>query len=907
MLANVPSTLLRAYMRKNEEELNDYRYGTGTGTRTSSLSVGLQQLGAFVACFLAWPLTDKLGRKKALMLSAFVFTIGAIIQTINTHSLTAFYIARVIAGLGLGSATVVVPMFNSEMMPKELRGQVGSFFQWFYTFGIFVSYFVDYGVARGISSHRSAQWQIPIGLQIAPAAFLGFGMLTLPESTRWLTKKGRHDEAWESLRWIRADSSQTTIEEMEEIRIGAENFKRVLAAFAVFTAQQATGATAFAYFGPQYFKLIVGSGDRSLLVTAIFGAVKVVACGIFVLWFSERLSRRQVLIGGAVVMSACQITTAAVVKSFPAPAEQQETVSPPAIATIALIYLFVVAYNFSWGPMPWPYVSEIFSARIREPGIAIGVASQWLWNFVFSLTTPYMIASLGWGTFLVWGHVLDRREQLPQLAETNRSTSGIWAPTIRYESDTKTFWLVTTLVNDDRPDNDASRWDNIIFKSKNPFNPRSWSKAAHFDFEGYDTSPFWDVDGKTYIVGAHAWRVSPGIMLAEADLETGKVGEWKTIWEGTGGSAPEGPHIYHKDGWYYLLVAEGGTGLNHMVTMARSRSLYGPWDSNPANPVLTNANTTEYFQTVGHADLFQDPSNNWWGVALSTRAGPEYLNFPMVRETIMVPVKWERDKFPVWSPVRGVMSGWAMPRTNREISGAGPFITEGDTIDFEPGTTLPAHFTHWRYPIPESYVVSPPEKPNTLRLSPSRLNLTALNGNYAGPDGQTFVGRRQQDTLFTFSVDMEFPPISDSNPDSSSSSDPTELEPEAEAGVSVFLTQNHHLDLGVVMLADTASSADTSNVANASEAVLAPHFRFRGISYVPVPSDVVIPVPPAWRDGPLRLEIRASNVSHYVFSAGPAGAMSRMKTVLEVSNEPVSWGFTGEISWMASGLLVYLN
>jgi len=113
---------------------NDYRYGSGAGTRTNSLSVGLQQLGAFVACFLAWPLADKLGRKKSLMLSSFVFAIGAIIQTINTHSLTAFYIARVIAGLGLGAATVVVPMFNSEMMPKEMRGQVGSFFQWFFTF-----------------------------------------------------------------------------------------------------------------------------------------------------------------------------------------------------------------------------------------------------------------------------------------------------------------------------------------------------------------------------------------------------------------------------------------------------------------------------------------------------------------------------------------------------------------------------------------------------------------------------------------------------------------------------------------------------------------------------------------------------------------------------------------------------
>lgn len=152
---------------------------------------------------------------------------------------------------------------------------------------------------------------------------------------------------------------------------------------------------------------------------------------------------------------------------------------------------------------------------------------------------------------------------------------------------------------------------------------------------------------------------------------------------------------------------------------------------------------------------------------------------------------------------------------------------------------------------------------------------------------------------------MEFPPISDSNPNSNSN--PAAPDLEAEAGVSVFLTQNHHLDLGVVMLADTTSSADISNVGNTSEAVLAPHFRFRGISYVPVPGDVVVPVPPAWRGGPLRLEIRASNVSHYVFSAGPAGAMSRMKTVLEVSNEPVSWGFTGEISRMASGLLFQLH
>ncbi|TEB20736.1 hypothetical protein FA13DRAFT_1717482, partial [Coprinellus micaceus] len=189
---------------------------------------------------------------------------------------------------------------------------------------------------------------------------------------------------------------------------------------------------------------------------------------------------------------------------------------------------------------------------------------------------------------------------------------GIWAPTLRYHK--KNFYLVTTLVDDDRPQSDASRWDNIIIKGSDPYNSASWGIAKHFEFQGYDTEPFWDNNGKAYITGAHAWQVNPGIWQAEANLDTGKVGEFKLIWEGTGGMAPEGPHIYKKDGYYYLLAAEGGTGLEHMVTIARSRNIDGPFESNPANPVLTNTNTTSYFQTIGHADLFQDGSGNWYAV-----------------------------------------------------------------------------------------------------------------------------------------------------------------------------------------------------------------------------------------------------------------------------------------------------
>ncbi|WQF86259.1 Putative glycoside hydrolase, family 43, concanavalin A-like lectin/glucanase domain superfamily [Colletotrichum destructivum] len=480
------------------------------------------------------------------------------------------------------------------------------------------------------------------------------------------------------------------------------------------------------------------------------------------------------------------------------------------------------------------------------------------------------------------GHVLNRKEQLPRLAETNRSTSGIWAPTLRYHD--KAFWVVTTLVDDEKDAADVSRWDNIIFKAKDPYDLKSWSDAVHFEFEGYDTEPFWDDDGKTYLNGAHAWKVGPWIQQTEANLDTGEVGEWKTIWNGTGGMAPEGPHIYRKDGWYYLLAAEGGTGLGHMVTMARSNNIDGPYESNPANPILTNANTTDYFQTVGHADLFQDHSGNWWSVALATRSGPQWLHFPMVRETVLTAATWNQGEWPYLTPVAGKMSGWKMPAENLEVKGPGPWVSlgdvEGDVINFAPNSTVPAHFTHWRYPIESSYAVSPPEHPNSLRLTPSKLNLTALNGNYAGAEGQTFVGRRQQDTLFSYSVDVDFKPT----------------EVEEETGVSVFLTQNHHFDLGVVLLPASASTQafpgqNLTIVKDPDELKL--HLRFRGESYAPIPANIVAPVPEGWVGTPLQLEIKAFNMTHYAFSCGPAGAASRMETLLHASNAALSWGFTG--------------
>jgi beta-xylosidase len=434
-------------------------------------------------------------------------------------------------------------------------------------------------------------------------------------------------------------------------------------------------------------------------------------------------------------------------------------------------------------------------------------------------------------------HVFSRPSQVPQIGNTTAQDGGLWATTIRYHNGK--FYAIVSYTP-------LSPWSvtGFIFTTTDPYDDNAWSDPLVFPLGDIDPNLFWDDDGTTYIQFS-------GIHQQTIDLTTGALGNASIIWTGFTEYIPEGPRMYKKDGFYYLVIAEGGTELGHHVAIARSKNIWGPYEGYSGNPILTATNTTNYFQTVGHADLFQDASGNWWCSALATRSGPAWENYPMGRETVLVPAKWKEGEWPVLQPVSGRMSGWPLPPQTRAIRGSGPFVEDPDIVDFPPGSAIPPHFLYWRFPPKNSFAVSPQGHPNTLRLRPTQSNLTS-SAPLSTISELSLIMRVQTDTLFSFSVDVvSFEP---------------RLE-EEEVGVTAFLTQTQHLDLGIVLLPTSESSSKGS-------AKLAPHLRFR-VTNVPgltgdfngtVPT-VIKALPENWLNAPIRLYVTAINETHYALSA----------------------------------------
>ncbi|UPK95638.1 hypothetical protein LCI18_006573 [Fusarium solani-melongenae] len=213
------------------------------------------------------------------------------------------------------------------------------------------------------------------------------------------------------------------------------------------------------------------------------------------------------------------------------------------------------------------------------------------------------------------------------------ASGGLFAPTIRYHDGV--FYIVCTNAVHGAPST------NFIVSTQDVWG-NQWSDPVYFDFDGIDPSIFFD-HGKAYLQGSASPGPFNNINLFEIDLQTGKkLSEERTIWTGTGGIFPEGPHIYKRNGWYYLMISEGGTWEGHMITMARSRDIWGPYEACPNNPILTARGTKDYVQHVGHCEAFQDDAGQWWGVCLGVRKDEEG-RYIMGRETFITRGKWDED------------------------------------------------------------------------------------------------------------------------------------------------------------------------------------------------------------------------------------------------------------------------
>lgn len=236
------------------------------------------------------------------------------------------------------------------------------------------------------------------------------------------------------------------------------------------------------------------------------------------------------------------------------------------------------------------------------------------------------------------GHVLDRPSQL-DLSSTDSWTSlGVFAPTLRHHDGR--FWMITTNVTD-------AGAQNFFVTAEDPAGP--WSDPIPVDVAGIDPDLAWDGDGTCWV---HHSRGPEGIARVPIDDRTGEVlGPVEPTWSGTGGKYPEAPHLYERDGSWYLLIAEGGTGSGHAVSVARGPSPTGPWEGCPANPILTHRGTDHPIRNTGHADLVEGPDGTWWMVLLGVRPTGVGEGFHgLGRETFLTPVEWV-DGWPVPAPL----------------------------------------------------------------------------------------------------------------------------------------------------------------------------------------------------------------------------------------------------------------
>lgn len=387
------------------------------------------QAGCFIGCFLASWMADKYGRKLALQFNGIVTMIGCIIQAAAMGHISVMYIGRLVAGLGVGGASMVVPLYIAENSPRAIRGGLTGLYQLFIATGTCLAFWVNYGSLIHLSGSQTV-YIVPLAMQALPAVLLVGCMALNKESPRFLAKQDRWEEANAVLARIRnlpvthvyvQTEIKDIADQLEHERMlvaGASvkdllremftipgNRKRVLISIGLMICQQMTGTNAINYYAPQIFTSLGLEGVKvKLFATGIYGIVKMVGCLCFLIFAADSLGRRRSLLWTSIAQGAAMYYIGLYMRIDP-PVKGQP-VPPAGYFALVCVFLFACFFQFGWGPVCWIYVSEIPAARLRSLNVAIAAATQWLFNFVVARATPNMMATVGkqgYGTFLIYG------------------------------------------------------------------------------------------------------------------------------------------------------------------------------------------------------------------------------------------------------------------------------------------------------------------------------------------------------------------------------------------------------------------------------------------------------------------------------------------------------------------------
>jgi sugar porter (SP) family MFS transporter len=443
-------------------------------TNHKSLIVSILSAGTFFGALLAGDLADWFGRRFTVIAGCVIYAIGCILQTIST-SLGLLVAGRLIAGFGVGFVSAVIILYMSEIAPKAVRGAIVSGYQFAITIGLLLASCVDYATKDRTDS---GSYRIPMALQLLWAVILALGLFWLPESPRYFVMKGELDKATVVLTRLRdqPQGSELVQAELTEIIANHEyemsvipqngyfsswancfkgslfdassNLRRTILGTSIQMMQQWTGINFFFYFGTTFFTQL-GTIKNPFLISLITTLVNVCSTPIS-FFIIERLGRRSIMIWGALGMLICEFIVAIIGVTTDA--------TPAVAAMIAFICIYISFFATTWGPGAWVIIGEIFPLPIRSRGVALSTASNWVWNCIITIITPYITSTAGGGVdlgpkiFFLWGSLCTlcliyayflipetkglTLEQVDRmLEETTPMTSAKWVPHSTYAAE----------------------------------------------------------------------------------------------------------------------------------------------------------------------------------------------------------------------------------------------------------------------------------------------------------------------------------------------------------------------------------------------------------------------------------------------------------------------------------------